>query len=1530
MSKAGIQSNRGDGYQTLVAFDWALTVLVNPDCQWLEVDSINLTVDDVVIGRADGTLICCQCKKNQKEHKAWSIADLSDELSKAIHFLTNSEGSEVRFYSRTSFGDLAALRDFSANYADKFSYQKGLMDEAEKGANKHKNTDEKLANLLLGMKTNLNTFQFLQHTKFEVSPDLDRMGDLLRERLSLLVSNELAAFNTLWTHLDHLGFRERADSGSSAPRHRLAKEYLKNLLSAAGSILAPPADIQQLRTSFKSTSAIGRSWCKDIGGEKISNPTVNLLIDAVKAKRHSILLTGSPGAGKTCVMLDLQDELEKLAQNGSLIPLFIQSREFADSASTQEREAQGLPEKWVEKAARLADEAHVVVVIDSLDVLSIAREHSVLTYFLTQIDRLLQIPNVTLVTACRDFDLHYDRRIAVRNWDIRFRCQPLNWDTEVTPLLAKLGIDSSVIDAATRALICNPRELALFVDLALRGGSSNVVTSQALAQRYLAAIVQGDLTLGDAAMQALEDIAAIMLQRRSMAVPQQRFSASEPIKRALLNNNVLHETGDGQLTFGHQTLLDILVISRAIRQGDTLNSFIQKLPPVPFIRPSIRSFVAQLATGDKYEFLKQIRTVLTGDNAFHVRRLVAETLAEQLPQDEFWPLIRDMYLQHREIFQVFYTQAVHLEWHYFWLQHLIPLLKSSSDIDGLTRHVHRIAQWKNDDAEGVVKFWTEMLAFNSVDKTRTAYTISLALTDIHEEYLAVSAPLVYKLLDFSRQQHSVIGGIIARCVISGDLDDRVLWDYIIGDICDEDLHEHDFANKLRSQSHNFGGSHETFLADRMRESAELLDLAVTSIEHWRSIRNSRPGATGLGVCKGFLKDTSFRKRHSQGALRFSGPICIVLDAIESAVLHHARTQSVWWQKNRERLCFNPENALRYFAILACTETPSANLDVVSTMLIDRRLLESDLSFELGALIRATFFHLESVVQDEVQSVVLQLYHELSTKLDDQNWIHQRQAQLILSIPCHLRIAEAQAVLNECEKTKWPLIQQPKILSEGGMVGAPFSCEVFLKLNDESVLCLLRHYDGYHRNSFDDFLVGGEREVGLQLNEAASRNPTRFLSLLTDHWEDIPTCFRDVLMCGVVKYLAHRYGHLEINDSWIPQEEPDAPRLAQRILDELQSHASHWLRNHEASKAINNCAYVATEQFDAMRIVSLAVGFLMLHEESAITGDSVSLLSHGINMSKGNAAEALIILANTLVEKDIPWPEPLSCALRMFAADEHPAVRALMLRRLPYLQGHHPEFGWELFGLAMNKADPSLWTIAEPCLYHAYHQSFEAVSPWLNRLYQDGRGKELETWGRISALAVLSKKMNISVLLGALISRASAEAWEGAAGVWTHVGNLKQHKELCLTGLNVGLSSENIHAHVVARKLTNIFREKNPPLLVPIELIRCYFSLMGANSNSHGADINGFAAWLNAISVNFPVYALEACESYFDFVQRKNISVYDLEKNLTQLLTRLFSQAEEQEESDSSAMLKRVVVLQDILLELGVNGVEAWLKEAERN
>jgi hypothetical protein len=59
-------------------------------------------------------------------------------------------------------------------------------------------------------------------------------------------------------------------------------------------------------------------------------------------------------------------------------------------------------------------------------------------------------------------------------------------------------------------------------------------------------------------MQAIEAIADAMLKSRSLSISNQRFNASQDVLRRLHSLNVLLDTHDGKLTFGHQTLLDIL------------------------------------------------------------------------------------------------------------------------------------------------------------------------------------------------------------------------------------------------------------------------------------------------------------------------------------------------------------------------------------------------------------------------------------------------------------------------------------------------------------------------------------------------------------------------------------------------------------------------------------------------------------------------------------------------------------------------------------------------------------------------------------------------------------------------------------------------------------------------------------------------------------------------------------------------------------------------------------------------------------
>lgn len=1520
MSVAGIRSNRGDGYQTLVAFNWALTVLANNEYQWLEVDSVMCDVDDIIIGNADGTLICCQCKKNQVDYKEWSITDLAGELKKAANLLNSTKDAEVKFYSRSPFSTLSKLREHSTTQPDETKYLASL-------GKKLQNIDNELNIQISSIAPGLSTYKFLRRTTFITSEELDQMNLLLQERLNYMVSSPDAVYDALWRRLDQLGARVD-NSDSASIQHRLTKDDLKNIVIKAGGMLAPPIDTKAVQKSFASTSSIGRFWRRDIAEQRLDRPVLGDLLSAIDNKKRAILLTGLPGSGKTCVMLSLQDVLEKRAEtDSSIIPLFIQSREFADLDTVEERSAQGLPEQWVEDAARLAENTHVVVVVDSLDVLSIAREHKVLTYFLAQLDRLSRIPNVTVVTACRDFDRQYDFRIAERKWDCEFNCGPLDWDIEVKPLIKAINIDTDSIAPETQELIRNPRELALFVELAQRGDRCNAVTSQELSQRYLDLFISKDPKLGDTALKAIEKIAKEMLKARKLNIPHQRVSITDNIRRQLYSLNILQKTQGGGLTFGHQTLLDVLVIRGAHRSGVTLNEFILKLSPVPFVRPSIRSFIEQLALGDRREYRKQLRTVLVGTTPFHIRRLVAESLSEQIPIDEDWPLIRDLRNNHVEVFQVIYNQARRVEWYHFWNKHLVPILFDLRDTEGLNAHLFRTSLWKNEDAKGILAFWAKLMQLDYMDKSQIAQRLSSFLEDIADEHLGEAAPLLEQLLDLPRPEHSLLGHSVARYVSAGVIDDVKLWQYIAGDIDDKDVIEYQFSSKLHCQSHEFGHKREGFLCERMVQSVALLDLAISSIEKWSQIKSLHCRITDSEYYDHFLKNTSYDRVHSQQDHHHEESDDILFNAIEKAIINHAQEQSEWWQTNSERLCFNYEGALRYFGVLACTANPRTNISLIGRLLSDRNILKSQLSYELGILIKNGFIYLDKSNKETVIQAILSLYENKVSDADNDKWVLRERSKLISFIPCYLRPPEAQLILDNYESINGILVPKPNIMSSFGTVRAPFSYEVFIHFSNSAVIHMLKYYSGYKR-TYDDSLthIGGEEQVGNQLREAVSRQPTRFLEILSNNWNDISCRFRDDIMDGIASHLAYRYGNLQANKNWESLEIPEGAIIANHILDELERHSNHWHHNSAASSALQACSYVINDTLNANRLIFLCLGYDNYLEKNI--NEDRDLISVGISMTSGDAVEAVIILGNKLLENNIDLPELLAPTLLRFARSKYKAHQALILKRLAYFQSKDHDFGWKIFHAAMEDPD-GLWKHAERCLYYANRNHFDIVEPILSKMYNEANGEELETWGRISALASLSGHLEQSTLLNNLKAKGSIEAWKGAAVVWTCPGNIKQFREQCFTGIEAGFKEDKTYAVAVAHEMAGLFRKDNVMIFIPIELIQVYFKVLENDTENKNHGLFGIEEWLNVTSQHDPEYALTVTEIYLNHIAKHSLNLHDYHNNLTQLITRLFAEAEEREEVDNGTMLQQVVSLQDILLANGVSSINDWLKAAER-
>ena len=178
-------------------------------------------------------------------------------------------------------------------------------------------------------------------------------------------------------------------------------------------------------------------------------------------------------------------------------------------------------------------------------------------------------------------------------------------------------------------------------------------------------------------------------------------------------------------------------------------------------------------------------------------------------------------------------------------------------------------------------------------------------------------------------------------------------------------------------------------------------------------------------------------------------------------------------------------------------------------------------------------------------------------------------------------------------------------------------------------------------------------------------------------------------------------------------------------------------------------------------------------------------------------------------------------------------------------------------------------------------------------------------------------------LGALCSE---EAWKGATTVWAH--NTLTHAQECFDGIRSGLNQADVISASVASEIASLFRDNQAITHVPPLIVDLYFSALERRQSVNHFSVYAFDDWLLSTSQREPDDALTSAERFGSFVRRMKHPYYDHDA-LSKLMTRLFREAEEREESDSGAMLRRVIALQDQFLSLGVHALEDWLRDAER-
>jgi Effector-associated domain 7/SEFIR domain len=1319
-----------------------------------------------------------------------------------------------------------------------------------------------------------------------------------------------------------------SDLPSIDPRykHLSQQQTIKTNLPSKADILS----------ELKQVSAIGRNWIRTIDNKPIERQEKSQVIESINNGHKTVLIVDSPGSGKTCLLLDLLEYYEESSDHNVL---FIRGDEFNDA-----KEQKQLPDYLVEKCKHLSDFTSMVVIIDSLDVLSVSRQHETLKFFMRLIDRLIAIEKVSVIVSCRTFDLEYDSHLKNRSWQHKVNLEPLDFDTVVSGFLRDWSIDPDRVNDKLRQLLSLPQNLKIYGQLAAKGVISESTSIYQLHEEFIEELIRKNPQMGNSAIETLQSMADYLLEHRTWNLPRRKFNCSDEIYRELSSLGVILKKDNDKLSFSHQTLAECLMVRSNLDKEISFTDFIQVRVQLPFIRPAVRAFLFYLRVNEPAEFRKQVKNALSSDKiAYHIKRLICESIAEIDPTDRDWNLIRHLYNQHSNLFGSFIDRINSYEWLQFLKQHWLPIAKPLRDKEILLRRFFwRLEVWRDRYPEEVIELWIDAFESKWFDYKGLTMVVNQQLGRLQNWSIA----RIEHLLNLIMQHLPEDGNYyfinnLSRWIEANNSGDDILWQYMTSSISDNDIYSIHISNKLKYTSS--GLDDINFLENRLSKSKKLLDLAVNWIEN-RS-KNCFPSYLEEGdIWDIFLSESSYRLKHSSGVIHRADSLTHLLDGIEKAFKEHCQLNDRWWQDNEPRLRSTQAGCLRYFLIQAYKINIQPNLTGIISQLKDKQLFEyRRLGDELGELIAKAYPDLSTSFAIEHQGMIMSLHENLVDRDDDlEKCMNTVKYRFFKRIPIIFRTDETQHFIDSQEKFHEYGEPSPSIWLSGGMISPPFTAQQLLSLSDKNIIELLNFYidNPSNEHRYQNY-IGGISEVRSVLREAASLDPVRFTSkILRSSNPILYTEYISAIVEGMGSHLRFRFGNLSSGNVWNPVEPlPDGINIAQNLLELIERYSLGRIGGDASREALSGCCDILVDDSEYVDRLSLQLFWLYktyLHEDRHVVSSSDSLIATAINSTSGVVSEAAMRLYNRRLELNLDIPELLVYLIQHASKDRRLYVRVGIVHQLYFTIYKQPEWGWKFFTDIFQEPQPRLWKYVESCLYYNYHDRFDLVSQYLERIFQEGMEEAGDAWGRIWALACLSGHITQDLVFERLQLVADCKsAWEGVAQVFTTNLHIPEHTDTCYTGILkiLEVDKDRLPSGILVM-ISKYFPdeididEKIDRERVDYKILNDLFEKILCAHNLNQLHSFGIPQYLSKSSRVNPLDALQLLELSALKLKGEANSAWILDSEYT--IMALKEILAEVEDSQDMELINRAINLQDLFLELNINGMDNFLDKAARS
>lgn len=404
--------------------------------------------------------------------------------------------------------------------------------------------------------------------------------------------------------------------------------------------------IEKQNERFLSVSSMER-----INNRAIPRSESRQILDVMESgKNCGVLLIAEAGFGKSCILAEVMDLLEK--RDIPCLAFRMDSINKCTSADQLGKEID-LPDSPVKALDAVSPGRPCVLLVDQLDAIStVSGRKTNMWIAFDEIRRQVEShPEMKLIIACRGFDLEQDHRLRrLSGENSKFKKIEVGrlTESELRVALNLAELTNFYPTPQQVEILSLPFHLALFLqgypDRAFyRIGdlyNNYWERKQDLVRELLGRVPAWN--------DVIDRLTQTMSESQSLTAPKDVVDSWRDDARAMASQHVLIDNG-ASYQFFHESFFDYAFARRFCQNGQSLLDFLTQPGEQQhlFRRAQVRQILGYRRENRRDEYLRDLRELLASENVrFHIRRMVASELKRiPDPQADEWTIIAPYVLE---------------------------------------------------------------------------------------------------------------------------------------------------------------------------------------------------------------------------------------------------------------------------------------------------------------------------------------------------------------------------------------------------------------------------------------------------------------------------------------------------------------------------------------------------------------------------------------------------------------------------------------------------------------------------------------------------------------------------------------------------------------------------------------------------------------------------------------------------------------------------------------------------------------------